>query len=311
MAEQSMHYPDTVFESSPIGILIPGIGISYADAVRSLKNESRFQQYCQIAGFDAGYLNDQILLPEINDSLDAQKLSYVVNCVMCDLYKKRPMRMDYVVGYSMGIYAALYCGGYYAFETGLQILEKAFELISAHCASTPYDYEMGLILGLTESEIRGLLFSGMGEGIDIAVYNGKRGFVVAGIREKIQTCLRKAQSSGALGVKTIHTHHPYHTPLLNEIFLPFFRYLTTLSFTVPSYKVLSPIDGDEVTANNVADIIAKALCTPLHFEKVIHVLADDLHVQHCYETSPIKSMRNLVRYINRHIRIHCLHEETQ
>jgi [acyl-carrier-protein] S-malonyltransferase len=305
-----MRYLDTESESSPTGILIPGIGISYADAVRSMINESRFQQYCQIAGFDAGYLDDQMLPSEIIDTLDTQKLSYVVNCVMCDLYKKRQIRMDYVVGYSMGIYAALYCGGYYAFETGLQILEKAFKLISAYCESTPYDYGMGLILGLTESEIRGLLFSGVGEGIDIAVYNGKRGFVIAGIREKVQTCLQKAQASGALGVKAIHTHHPYHTPLLNEIFLPFSRYLSTLSFAVPSHKVLSPMDGDVVTAENAANVIAKALCTPLHFEKVIHVLADDHHVQHCYETSPIKSMRNLVRYINRHIRIHCLDEET-
>ena len=117
-----MHYPDTESESSPIGILIPGIGISYADAVKSMKNESRFKRYCQIAGFDPGYLNDQMLPSEINDTLDTQKLSYVVNCVMCDLYKKKQIRMDYVVGYSMGIYAALYCGGYYAFETGLRIL---------------------------------------------------------------------------------------------------------------------------------------------------------------------------------------------
>ena len=309
-ADPSMHHPDTEFESSPIGILIPGIGVSYADAVRSMKNDPLFQHYCQIAGLDAGYLQDHLLLSESIDTLDTQKLSYVVNCVMCDLYKKRQLRFDYVVGYSMGIYAALYCGGYYAFETGLHILEKAFELIRAHCDATPYKYEMGLILGLTESEIRGLLFSDMGEGIDIAVYNGKRGFVIAGIREKVRVCLQKAQASGALGVKTIHTHHPYHTPLLTEIFLPFSRYLNALCFTAPSHKVLSPMDGDEVTAGNAAAVIAKALCTPLHFEKVIQVLADDHHVKNCYETSPVKSMRNLVRYINRRIRIRCLDEET-
>lgn len=306
-----MRYPDTEIESSPIGILIPGIGISYADAVRSLRNEPRFQQCCQIAGLNADHLNDQALPAETIDTLDTQKLSYVVNCVMCDLYKKRRLRLDCVVGYSMGIYAALYCGGYYAFETGLHILEKAFEMISAYCESMPYDYEMGLILGFTESEIRSLLFSDVGDGIDIAVYNGERGFVVAGIREKVRHCLQKAQMSGAMGVKVIQAHYPYHTPLLHPIFPPFSRYLNTLGFAVPAYKVLSPIDGEEVTAENAANVIAKALCTPLHFEKVIHVLADDHHVQLCYETSPLKSMRNLVRYINRHIRIHCLHEEAE
>jgi [acyl-carrier-protein] S-malonyltransferase len=298
----------TEIESSPIGILIPGIGISYTDAVRSMKNDSRFQQYCQIAGIDAGYLNDQTLQYESNDTLDTQKLSYVVNCVMCDLYKKRQIRLDYVVGYSMGIYAALYCGGYYAFETGLHILEKAFELISAYCKSTPYDYAMGLILGLTESEIRGLLFSDVGEGVDIGVYNGKRGFVIAGIRGKVHLCLQKARASGAIGVKVIRTPYPYHSPLLNHVFPSFFRFLNTQYFTVPSHKVLSPIDGDEVTVENAANVIAKALCTPLHFEKVIHVLTIDHHVQHCYETSPNKTMRNLVRYINRNIHIHFLEE---
>lgn len=307
-----MHYPDSISESSPIGILIPGIGISYADAVVSMKNDSRFRQYCRIAGFDADDL-DELALPSerMEDTLDTQKLSYVVNCAICDLYKKRQIRMDFVVGYSMGIYAALYCGGYYTFETGLRILEKAYDLISAYCASTPYDYQMGLILGFNESEVREFLFSDMGEGIDIAVYNGTRGFVIAGIREKVQHCLQKARTSGAMGVKAIRTHHPYHTPLLNEIFLPFSRYLKTLCFTVPSHKVLSPIDGHEVTAVSVTNVIAEALCTPLHFDAVIHALAAEYHVKHCYETTPIKTMRNLVRYINRHIRIHSLHEETE
>ena len=306
-----MRYPDTKSESSPIGILIPGIGISYADAIVSMRNDSRFREYCRVAGLDADCL-DELSLPSefIDDTLDTQKLSYVVNCATCDLYKIRQIRMDCVVGYSMGIYAALYCGGHYTFETGLRILEKAFELISTYCASTPYDYKMGLILGLTESEIRELLFSDVGEGIDIAVYNGKRGFVIAGIREKVQACLKKAQSSGALGVKAIHTHHPYHTPLLNETFPPFSRYLNTLDFTVPSHKVLSPINGHEVTEANVVNVISEALFTPLHFDTVIHALAAEYHVTHCYETTPIKSMRNLVRYINRHMRIHSLHEET-
>ncbi len=298
------HYAVLQSESSPIAILIPGIGIPYAEAVGFIKDKVIFQSYCRVAGLDAGYLEAS----EIIDSLDSQKLSYVVNCAMCDLFKDRGIRIDYVVGYSMGIYAALYCGGYYAFETGLRILEKAFELISAYCMSTPYDYEMGLILGLTESEIRTLLFSVVGEGVEIAVYNGKRGFVIAGIREKVQICLQKALSSGALGVKQIQTHHPYHTSLLGEIFLPFTRYLNTLSFESVSYPVLSPIDGRQITSANVSDVMATALVTPLHFDRVIHVLAVECHVQHCYETTPTKPMRNLVRYINRHLQIHRLDE---
>jgi malonyl CoA-acyl carrier protein transacylase len=304
------HFPAPASESSPIAILIPGIGISYSDAVRFLKNEPGFERFCRIAGLDKKYLDDHLLDAELVDTLNAQKLSYVVNCAMCDLYKHRKIRIDYVVGYSMGIYAAMYCGGYYEFETGLHILEKAFEMINTFCQTTPYDYLMALILGLTESEIRGLVFSGLGEGIDIAVYNGKRGFVVAGIREKVDICLQKAMSSGALKVKTIQTHYPYHTLMLNEIFLPVSQYLSTLSFAVPRYKVISPIDGHEVVTETAADVIAKALCTPLHFEKVIHTLAVEYHVRYCYETSPSKSMRHLVRYINRHLRVGCLSEET-
>lgn len=304
----NMHSP-IQSSASPMAVLIPGIGFSYVEAVKFMKNDTGFQRYCRIAGLDSKSLYHSGSSADTSDSLSSQKLSYVVNCAICDLFKNSGIRMDYVVGYSMGIYAALYCGGICEFEDGLNILEKAFELIRSHCKSTSFAYEMAVVLGLTESEIHELLFSDVGESVEIAVFNGKRSAVIAGVREKIQACFQKAQSSGALSVKRIDTHYPYHTTLLKNIYLPFTQYLTAFTFSLPSHRVLSPIDGKEISVADVAEIVAKALCTPLHFDRVIQILVDDYHVRYCYDTTLTKSMRNLVRYINRHLHILGMNEE--
>lgn len=300
-------------QPQPIALLVPGIGISYSKALKQLRDNSLFRTNCAIAGIDDFRNADSDTLRDyehfLHDNLDNQKLSYVVNCSMSDLYKRRGIFPKFVVGYSMGIYAALYAGGYCSFETGLRIVEKAFRLIRECCLSRPQKYSMGLILGLKEKEIQELLLKKVEKGVDIAVHNGQRNFVLAGEKEKLDFCLKKAVEIGALGVKPILTEHPYHTILLKEICDEFTLFLESLHYSVPVSSVLSSIDGKVVTKEDVADTIQRAICTPLHLELVIDALVYGFNVSVCYETGPALSMKKLARYINKKLKVYSFDEE--
>ena len=292
---------------APAALMIPGIGISYLKSIQVLRHNPLFQNNCAKAGIsdcrdaDAAFFEDRG--PALHDNLVNQKVSYVVNCTMSDLLKERGIMIDLIVGYSMGLYAALYAGGYYSFDDGLRVVEKAFYLARESFLSKSQRYGMGIILGLSEKNIRTLVFEQEEKQVEIAVYNGKRSFVIAGEKERVRSCLKKASHVGALGARMILTEHPYHTSFLRGISEEFSKFLKTVTFRSPYCDVISSIDGKIIARSDAPDVIVKAMYTPLHFDLAITEALARYNISACYETGPAKSMDKLVRYINRKMRV--------
>lgn len=291
----------------PVALMIPGIGIAYSKAVELLRGNQVFTANCARAGIDdfttIGPYEEKTVQDYLLDTLENQKLSYVVNCSMCDIYADRGVRPEMVVGYSMGIYAALYAAGHYAFETGLHILEEAYRLVSTLCDASPRKYSMGLVLGLTEQDIRTLLLKEVDDAVDIAVFNGMRSFVLAGTKEELNYCLEKALEEGAVSSRPLFSKYPYHSHFLKDVGPDFSRFLATLHYTTPSSKVLSLIDNEVITPQKVTAAIAQAMYTPLRFDAAVEAVSDVFQIDLCYETGPAKSMKKLIHYINKNVRV--------
>jgi malonyl CoA-acyl carrier protein transacylase len=293
--------------------VVPGIGISYMKSVNELLGNPVFKHNC----FRAGIFEYPELKPpalddyslSLEDTLQNQKLSYVVNCTMSDLYNEGGVFPDIIIGYSMGIYAALYAGGYYSFDTGLSIVEMAYQLVEKKCSGGTTQYGMGIILGLKENELRALLFSETGNCVDIAVRNGKRSFVIAGERAGVEYCLKKAPELGAFGARPILTGHPYHFRALSDIAEEFSAFLETLHFTSPRADVLSLVDGNVITKNEISRTIVRAMYQPLSFDRAVHYVTKHYSMGEWYETGPEKSMSKLLKYINRKAKIFHYSEE--
>ena len=294
--------------------VVPGIGISYMKSVNALLANPVFKKNCLRAGiFDYQDLTQPALDDyslSLQDTLHNQKLSYVVNCTMSDLYNEGGIFPDLIIGYSMGIYAALYAGGYYSFDTGLSIVETAYRLVEKRCSDGTTQYGMGIILGLKENELRSLLFSETGNRVDIAVRNGMRSFVIAGEKAGVEFCLRNAPALGAFGARPILTGHPYHFRVLKDIAEEFSNFLASLHYTSHHADVLSLVDGRIIAKNGISRSIVKAMYQPLSFDRVVHHVARDYPVGEWYETGPEKSMSKLLKYINRKTKISHYSEES-
>ena len=61
--------------------------------------------------------------------LNTQFMSYIFSCAVSDILKSKHVKPNYISGYSMGLYAALYCGQAVTFTEGIDLIRKAFELI--------------------------------------------------------------------------------------------------------------------------------------------------------------------------------------
>ncbi len=297
----------------PAALLTPGIGIAYSKAVAMLKDDDRFKNYCEICGISdflnmsAEKLDDYA--PFLEDTLENQLLAYACNCTMADNYRDSGVTFQVGIGYSMGIYAALYAAGYYTFESGRDIIRKAFELAREHCRSSEKQYGMGLILGLDRNELEDLVLEDMRPNVLIAVYNGKRSFAIAGEKASIESCLEKSIQLGALAARAILTEHPYHMNFLKDIEASFRNYMSSVRFHEPQFPVLSLIDGHPIAAEHAGDAIVQAFFTPLHFDLALEKMFTQHGIWHCYETGPSQSMKKLARYINRKLDVKLYQKE--
>jgi len=158
-----------------------------------------------------------------------------------------------------------------------------------------------LILGLDRNELESLVLEDTRPNVQIAVYNGKRSFVIAGEKADVGHCLEKSIQLGALSSRAILTEHPYHMNFLKDTEASFMQYMTSVRFNEPLFPVLSLIDGHTITADDAGDAIVQAFFTPLHFDRALGKMFAQHGIRHCYETGPPRSMQKLARYINRKI----------
>ncbi len=308
-----MSMTDLTAQNRRVCILVPGIGTSYLKALPLVSKSPLFRANCDkacittfVEQMDPGSEDHG---PALTDTLDNQRLSYVINCTMCDLYAARGIAAEVVIGYSMGIYAALYEGGFYTFETGLSILEKAHTLASEWCLKSGKTYGMTLILGLTHPEIQDLLLTTAGNRLEIAMHNGKRNFVIAGERTALESCMEKALRLGALGTRPIQTAHPYHSSHLEPIAGDFIAFVKGLNMAPPKRTVLSLIDGRPIGQKQAAEVVVRSIHTPLHFDWAIQNAVRIHGVSTCHETGPPKSMARLTHYIDRKLIVHSFEKE--
>ncbi len=285
--------------------LIPGIAVSYLSVVKLLQENSLFRRRCADAGLDhtlRRYLSengpDELYY---RDSLNNQKISYIANATLCDLCRQQAVQARMIVGYSMGLYAALYAGGYYPYQTGLAVVEGAYRMVADHCRG--HRYGMAIVLGFSRDEVARLLLEPQGGRVRIAMHNGHHNFVLAGDRDALERCLETAQREGAIGIRRILTRHPYHTEFLRGMAGGFQRFLEALEYREPRTPVLSLVDGRAVDPGGASQAIVSAMVNPLHLDRTIDRACRLKGIQSCYDMGPEKSMQKLVRYIDRSVRV--------
>jgi [acyl-carrier-protein] S-malonyltransferase len=174
-----------------------------------------------------------------DQELNAQFISFIFSCAVSDLFIKKQFTPDYISGYSMGLYAALYCGKAISFYYGLDLIGKAFELIKS--TQSEIEKGMGSIVGLTANEIEILLHDF--KHVTLVNSNGIHSHQVSGYYEELNQVLDLAKTDGALHTSLMNVSCPYHTSLLDEASMSFKDYVLEENLIKDSvFKLVSGID---------------------------------------------------------------------
>ncbi len=199
-----------------LAFLYPAFVLKYTGKEISIleRNKVPFaKKLSEASDYTGAYLSDFDIVNNnyLGDELKNQYLSYIFSCSFSDILKENGVEADYIAGFSMGIYAALYQAGSIDFRTGLFIIKDVFYTIKDILAGK--DFSMASVIGFSKEEISTYLekFSS----IECVIQNGEHSFVLSGPTENMGLALEYFQEEGAIHLSKFSVSCPYHSSVLS------------------------------------------------------------------------------------------------
>ena len=226
-----------------------------------ISHQGNFEELLEKASqaIDYELINFDISLNNfLDDELRSQYIAYIYSCCISDLLHKKNILPDFVAGYSMGLYAALYHCKSIDFTTGLKLICNAFRII--HKYANGKIYGMGVIGGLERDDIEKLRDK-YAPSVEVINKNSARTYVISGPAGEIHQFLQQALNEGAMHSKLLNVNSPYHSSFLDKAAAAFAEYLEHIQIRTPEYSVVSAIDQCLV---NRIELVKEELIENIH-----------------------------------------------
>jgi [acyl-carrier-protein] S-malonyltransferase len=237
---------------------------------------------------------DFALSDEFEDDLQSHYVSYIDCCAVASLLVKQGVACDYVAGYSMGLFAALYQSGAVGFEDGLHLLYGTCS--AAHRTLTGGEYGMAVVVGLTPREICGIVDE-LALRIEIGDICGPRVVIGSGLRADLAVLVEAAEAVGSLQARFLSVTSPFHSSLLQGGEARIREYLGRIHVVAPTTGLLSCVNQALLTsAEAVQEEAATNLWRPMRWYDSMQRLVQ-LGVGVFVECGPSESLCNLARHV--------------
>jgi len=221
-----------------------------------------FERYPDlIAEADAvlGYSIKELCLVDPDDKLKrtdyTQPALYVVDSLSyLAKVEDEKIRPDYVIGHSLGEYAALYAAGAFGFTIGLKLVQKRGALMNAATGGG-----MAAILGMTGDAVASALAELGAGSIDVANFNSPGQTVISGPKADIEAFAPQLKEKGARRVVILPVSGAFHSRYMKPAANDFEAFLTQFSFAslkIPCIANCSaqPYTDDSIGSNLVRQI---------------------------------------------------------
>ena len=177
----------------------------------------------------------------LEDELKTQYISYIQACSLISWFRTKGVVPAYCLGYSLGIYAALYQAEVISFLDGLVLIRQAFKEIKKVIGQTSYG--MCAIIGLNQDDLEQLI-SKEKTNLALAIQNSVCSFAISGTSEDILRITESAQKEGALSTRILNVTVPYHSDFLKDTATGFGEFVNQMQFRNPKMPIVSLIDQE-------------------------------------------------------------------
>lgn len=210
--------------------------------------------------------------------------------------KARGITPDYVVGHSVGEYAAL--GAAQAMSTHDAIALVRERALATAEAAREHPGAMAAILGLDDDVIERLC-AGI-DGVWPANYNCPGQIVVSGENAAVEQLLAAAQAEGARRAVMLKVSGAFHSPLVERAATRLRPAVEKITFAEPHVPFISTVTAQVEHAERIGQLLIDQLTAPVRFTQSVGELLRE-GVKTFVEVGPGTVLSGLVKRVDRSV----------
>lgn len=277
------------------GSLEQGMGRDIAEAVPEAMEV--FERGSEASGLDLKRLCFESPLSELVATEVQQPALVAASLAVLAALRERGIEPDYVVGHSVGEFAALAAARTYSVGEAVALVRERG--IAMAEAARQHPGSMAAILGL-EDEIVEELCRRI-SGVWPANYNCPGQLVVSGAHDSVDECCAEAKREGAKRAVKLKVSGAFHSPLVARAAERLRPAVERVKFAPPSAPFMSTVTAKIEPAQRVGTLLVDQLTAPVRFTQATRELIKD-GVGTFVEVGPGNVLSGLVKRIDRSVK---------
>ena len=284
-----------------IGFLFPGQGSQVTGMGKDIYDKYEvakdvYDQVKKVTGIDVADITFNQPAEILNQTKYTQISILTMSLAILKVLEQHGIKADASAGLSLGEYSALVYGNILSFEDGVSIVKNRGIYMQEMLPKG--EWSMATIIGLDEKAVEEACAKVTKGFVRPVNFNTVGQIVASGDKNGIEELQKIALESGAKKVRLLNTAGPFHTEKLEKASEALRNDLEKIKFKKASSKVFKNIDGTEYTeSNDMPDILAKHIISPVKFTKVLKSMYDD-GIDTFVEIGPGKTLSGFVKRMN-------------
>jgi [acyl-carrier-protein] S-malonyltransferase len=285
--------------SGPIAFCFPGQGSLESGMGREIAEAfpeamAVFDSGSEAAGLDLRHLCFEASEEELVDTAVQQPALVATSLALLAALKARGIEPDYVVGHSVGEFAALAAARALGTEEAIALVRERGLAMAEAARERPGS--MAAILGLDDPVVEALCQEIAG--VWPANYNCPGQIVVSGENPSVDECCEQAQDEGARRTVKLRVSGAFHSPLVAHAAERLKPAIERIKFHEPTAPFMSTVTAKIEPAQRMGTLLVEQLTAPVKFTQAASELAKE-GVKTFVEVGPGNVLSGLLRRIDR------------
>src|SRR6058998_1378212 len=277
------------------GSVEAGMGRDIAKAVPEA--QAVFERGSIACGLDLERLCFHGEQEELLDTAVQQPALVATSLAILAAIRERGIEPDYVVGHSVGEFAALAAANAMTDEEAIELVRERGIAMAEAAAQHPGS--MAAILGLEDEVVETLCRQILG--VWPANYNCPGQIVVSGEHAAVDECIERAQEEGARRAVKLKVSGAFHSPLVARAADRLRPAIDKVKFEDPVAPFMSTVTARIESAQRMAPLLVDQLTAPVRFTQAANQLMKD-GVRTFVEVGPGNVLTGLVKRIDRNVK---------
>jgi [acyl-carrier-protein] S-malonyltransferase len=289
-------------EMSKIAFCFPGQGsLESGMGLEIAKSEpvamEVFDQGSEAAGIDLRRLCFEAPMEELVQTEVQQPALVATSLAFLSVLRERGIQPDYVVGHSVGEFAALAAADVIDIAEAIALVRERGIAMAEAARENPGS--MAAILGLEDEVVEELCLQI--SGVWPANYNCPGQLVVSGEDPAVDECRWKAELEGARRTVKLKVSGAFHSPLVAKAAERFRPALERIRFSEPAAPFMSTVSAKIEPAQRIGTLLVDQLTGPVKFTHAARELVRE-GVKTFVEVGPGNVLSGLVKRIDENVK---------